>query len=88
MHKQYWEEYAKDNQASLLEVSRRPQESQKMNVIEIIMQDDSINYLLGLIGKIRAGQIVGVTVVTTDTNGIVSMDTVSLPVLPSCAQSA
>lgn len=42
--------------------------------------ENSKEYLVALISKIESGEVVGVSVVTTDNRGVVSMD---MPLIPS-----
>ena len=50
------------------------------NVIEFDTQDSTITALLQLIGRVRLGEVIGVTVVTTSNKGRVDMVTLSVPV--------
>lgn len=58
------------------------------NIIQMSVQDGTLAGLLDLIGKVRSGDVVGVTVITTSYTGKVEMTTLSLPVPDSLARSA
>lgn len=49
------------------------------NVVDLV-QDDVVRGLLDVVARVRSGDLVGVTVVTTDHNGVVTMNVLSVPI--------
>lgn len=50
-----------------------------MSEIVEFVQDQTILKLLDTVAKVRNGEIIGVTLVTTNNVGVVSMETLSIP---------
>lgn len=48
-------------------------------IVEFANHDDPVSNLLEIAAKLRSGELVGVTVVTTTRSGVVDMQTLCLP---------
>lgn len=49
------------------------------NIVEFADQEDPVFNLLEIAAKLRSGELVGVTVVTTNRSGVVEMQTLCVP---------